>query len=151
VGGGEDAARLCSEARALGAAVEHRDWVEYETLPDVFAEVELLLGGPFGGTVQSRFVVTGKTMQYLSSARPAVVGENEETGVFTDRHDALVVAQRDPAALAEAICWAADHPDELERIGGRGRLLYERLWSSVRVAEAVRGLLLDGGPQVERA
>lgn len=150
VGGGEQTAHLIAEARAQGSAVDHRDWVDYAALPALFGQVDLLLGGPFGGTVQSRFVVTGKTMQYLSSARPAVVGENEETSVFTDRSDALVVPQRDPAALAETIVWAADHPAELERIGNRGRLLYERLWSSARVAEAVRVLLLDGGPQVER-
>jgi glycosyltransferase involved in cell wall biosynthesis len=150
VGGGADTARLVAEARSRGAAVDHRAWVDYAALPELFSEVDLLLGGPFGGTVQSQFVITGKTMQYLSSARPAVVGENEETGVFTDRVDALVVPQRDPEALADAVRWAADHPEELERIGRRGRELYDRRWSSVRVAEALRALLLDGGPQVER-
>jgi len=141
VGGGEDDAQRIAEAGSRGARVRHVSWVPYAELPALFAEHDLMLGGPFGATTQAQFVVTGKTYQFLACALPTVVGENLESDVFTDRSDALVVPLGDSAALADAVSWAADHTDELSRIGSRGRELYERLFSVHRIAIELRAAL----------
>ena len=137
--GGSDAERARVDAAiARGAHATYRSWVPYEELPALFAASGLAVGGPLGGTVQSRYVITGKTFQFLASAVPTLVGANLESGVFTDRRDALVVPQADPGAVATAIRWAADHRHELAAIGRGGRELYERLWSRPRIADALR-------------
>jgi glycosyltransferase involved in cell wall biosynthesis len=141
VGGGADDARRIDDARAAGAHVTHRLWVPYAELPALFGEHDLMLGGPFGDTTQARFVITGKTYQFLACALPTVVGENLESGVFADRSDALVVRLGDSGGLAAAIEWAADHADELGSIGRRGRELYERLFSVERIAVELRAAL----------
>ncbi|MWB99231.1 glycosyltransferase family protein [Agromyces seonyuensis] len=152
VGGDETDERAVAAAGADGANVQYRSWVPYAELPDLFAAHRLHLGGPFGDTVQSQFVITGKTYQFLAMGLPVVVGDNLESGVFRDRGDALVVAQGDPDALAETIRWAAGHPDELARIGRAGRATYERLFSVERVADRL-GILFgaEQPAQVEEA
>jgi glycosyltransferase involved in cell wall biosynthesis len=150
VGGGEaDRARV-DAAVGRGARLEYRSWVPYEELPALFAAVGLAIGGPLGGTVQSRYVITGKTFQFLASAVPTLVGANLESHVFDDRRDALVVPQGDPAALAEACSWAAEHPGELAEIGRRGRELFERRWSRPQIASAL-GAALAGIAALGRA
>lgn len=145
VGGTDDDRARVEAAIARGARATHRSWVPYEELPELFAACGLAIGGPLGGTVQSRFVVTGKTYQFLASGVPTLVGANLESHAFAHEHDALVVPQRDPAAVAAACRWAADHPEELAAIGRRGRALYERRWSRPRIAEAL-GVALRGIP-----
>ncbi|SFR86346.1 Glycosyltransferase involved in cell wall bisynthesis [Agromyces sp. CF514] len=151
--GGDDAdAALVERARAAGAQVEHRAWVPYEELPQLFARHDLMLGGPFGGTEQAQYVITGKTYQFLASALPVVVGANLESGVLTDRVDALIVPQSDPAALAQTIRWAREHGSELDRIGANGRATYERLFSVDRVADRLRiALGAEHAAEVEHA
>lgn len=143
VGGDDDARALVDDAVARGARIDYRSWVPYEHLPALFATTGLAIGGPLGGTVQSRYVITGKTYQFLASAVPTLVGENLESGVFSDRRDALVVPQRDARAVAEACEWAADHPRQLAQVGERGRALFERLWSRPRIARALGAALAD--------
>lgn len=101
----------------------------------------MCLGGPFGDTVQSQYVVTGKTYQFLASSRATVVGLNQETRLFTDRQDALVVAQADSKALVSAIKWAYAHPVQLQTVAENGRKLYERQFSSKQIAGDLRRLM----------
>lgn len=137
-----DAARV-EAAVARGANVNHRSWVPYEELPALFATCGLAVGGPLGGTVQSRFVITGKTYQFLASGVPTLIGANEESSVFTHGGDALVVAQGDPVAVADACRWAADNPEALAEIGRRGRALFALRWSRQHVARALGAALSD--------
>ncbi|UOW01183.1 glycosyltransferase [Agrococcus sp. SCSIO52902] len=143
VGGTDDDRARVDAAVSRGARVRYRSWVPYEELPALFAETGLAIGGPLGDTVQSRYVITGKTYQFLASGVPTLVGANLESSAFTDRSDALVVPQGDPVAVAEAARWAADHPHELAEVGRRGRELYERAFSRPRIAEAL-GTALAG-------
>jgi len=96
------------------------------------------LGGPFGGTVQSQFVITGKTYQFMAAARPVIVGANKETGVFTDKQNSLLVPEADAKSMQAVITWATDHPKELQRIGEAGRVLYEQQFSTERIASDLR-------------
>lgn len=137
VGGDGDTAARIAAAAGRGARVSHELWVEYDRLPELFDECDLFLAGPFGATLQSQYVITGKTFQFLSAALPTVVGRNEETAAFTDRVDALVVEQGSAAALARTVEWAAAHRDDLPELGRAGRNLFLKLWSSEALAAAV--------------
>jgi glycosyltransferase involved in cell wall biosynthesis len=122
-------AQACGRAAAAGARVSHESWLPFEALPAAIAEAGLTLGGPFGGTLQSRFVVTGKTCQVLACAAPVLIGANEVQEDFVDKRDCLIVPQADAAALAETVRWAAAHRRELKTIGKNGRALYEKRFS----------------------
>ena len=141
VGGNDKVARDVSAATSDGAHIEYEPWVEFETLPALMHQADLCLAGPFGDTFQARYVVTGKAYQYLAMGRPIVVGQNMESGVFTDRKDALVVPQGSSEALAESIRWAMSHREKLDGIGRAGRALYEKEFSGTRIATHMRELL----------
>lgn len=145
VGGKKPVENLIEQARAAGAHIDYDKWIDYAKLPAVFAKSDLCLGGPFGGTIQSQFVVTGKTYQFMAAARPAVVGENHETHIFKDKKNALVVPQADGEALKDAILWAANHPDKLVKIGEAGRKLYEEKFSSKQIATDLARLFRQHG------
>ncbi len=129
IGGKREVARLCAAAAKRGANVNHESWVPFEQLPAVVQAADLALGGPFGNTLQSQFVITGKTFQLLAAGRPVLVGANRVHEGFVDRKNCLIVRQADPQAIAEAIKWAHAHPDELQKIGRAGRQLYEERYS----------------------
>jgi glycosyltransferase involved in cell wall biosynthesis len=129
VGGKDKAAAACAHARQAGAHVRHEPWLPYTQLADTARQAGLTLGGPFGGTNQAQYVITGKTFQFLAVGAPVVVGETAVESGFRDKVNCLLVPQANPAALAEAILWAADHQDRLHAIGKAGRALYEERYS----------------------
>lgn len=140
VGGKKETSEAVKVAVSNGAHIHYEKWVEYEKLPKLFAGSDLVLGGPFGDTVQSQFVITGKTYQLLASARPVVIGANKETKLFSDKKNALVVEQANPRALQAAVVWAYDNPDKLMAIAENGRELYEKEFASERIADDLRRL-----------
>ncbi|MEP7205130.1 MAG: glycosyltransferase [Candidatus Saccharibacteria bacterium] len=142
VGGKQAVAKLVASSRAQGAHVKYESWVQYQKLPQLLADSDLCLAGPFGDTVQSQFVVTGKTYQFLASGRPAVIGQNQETRQFVDKQNVLSVPQADSAALVGAIKWASRHPKQLRQIADNGRKLYERDFSSRPLSAYLRRLFL---------
>lgn len=140
VGGDAETVQLVERARRRGARVRHRLWVEYDRLPELFEQCDLFLAGPFGDTVQSQHVVTGKAYQFLCAGLPAVIGANDESAVFTDRVDALIVPQGSADAIESAVAWAAGHREELESIGKAGRALFEKHYSVEVIAAALERL-----------
>lgn len=130
-------AKACARAAAAGANVSHESWLPFEALPAAIADAGLTLGGPFGGTLQSRFVVTGKTCQVLACAAPVLIGANEVQEGFVDKRNCLIVPQADAAAIAETVRWAASHRRELKTIGRNGRALYETHFSQAVVNSLV--------------
>jgi glycosyltransferase involved in cell wall biosynthesis len=140
IGGDETDRCKVEAAAAAGASVRYQNWVDYAELPGVFAECDLFLGGPFGATVQSRYVITGKTYQFLAAGLPVMIGANEESEVFTHRTDALIVDQGDAAAIARETEWAAANREQLNEIGERGRALYDDHFSSAVVQRQLKGV-----------
>lgn len=131
-------AQACAAAARAGARLEHESWLPFEELPAAINEADLTLGGPFGGTLQARFVITGKTYQALATAAPVLIGENQVHQGFSDKQNCLIVPQADPKALAGAIAWAHEHPKELAQIGQAGRRLYEAHFSQTTVNRLIR-------------
>lgn len=138
-----DIGRACAAATAEGAQVTHESWIPFEELPAAIRKADIVLGGPFGETLQSEFVVTGKTYQALACAAPVLIGQNKVNEGFTDEKNCLMVPRADSGALAEAISWAADHPKELAAIGRAGRRLYEQNFSQRHVNQLAREIIKE--------
>jgi glycosyltransferase involved in cell wall biosynthesis len=126
---------------SLGDFVTHLPWVEYQKIPDYVAQADVCLGGPFGGTGQARRVITGKTYQFMAMGAPVIIGDTENANLFHDKHDCLIVEQKNPTALAEALLWCQSHPEELRGIGQNGHALYENEFSVAVIAWRLDNLL----------
>lgn len=143
VGGGDKAEKLTTEAIRNGANIEYRKWINFDRLPETISDASLCLAGPFGNTVQSQLVVTGKTYQFLASGAPTVIGKNAASNLFIDQQNTLVVPQGNPTALAQSISWAADHPQELVAIAARGRALFKQEFSTKIITDRLNSLVAE--------
>jgi glycosyltransferase involved in cell wall biosynthesis len=140
VGGKDKGEAACQAAKAQGAHIIFERWIPFEEIARRAQTADLTLGGPFGKTLQSQFVVTGKTYQFLAAGAPVVVGKNAVSGLFEDRVNCLLVPPANARALADAVTWAALHPKELEGIAAAGRKLYEQHFSQAVVNGLVQAM-----------
>lgn len=141
-GGKASLASAVRQAQEQGARVHHVAWIPFNDLVKTIRGAGVNLGGPFGNTQQAHHVITGKTYQMLACQAPVIVGASEATTeFFTDKKNALVVPQADPAALAKAIKWAAENPRELAGIAENGRKLYDKEFSTTAIARRLKPLV----------
>ncbi len=143
IGGGKKAEQACRAAAAKGADITYKSWVPFDELFRRAAAAGLCLGGPFGKTLQSQFVVTGKTIQFLACAAPVLVGKNKASDVFVDRDNCLLVPPANAQAIAMAITWASRHPKELDTIGKSGQKLYKSEFAQLITNERITQLVKD--------
>jgi glycosyltransferase involved in cell wall biosynthesis len=141
IGGDEKMLAAVDRAREAGVNVTYKAWVDFKELPGYMQRADICLAGPFGGTFQSQYVLTGKSYQFLQMKRPIIVGENKESNIFTDKKDALIVKQASAKNLARAINWAYENRTKLPAIGQAGFLLYQRKLSNKVLARRVKELL----------
>ncbi len=113
----------------------------YTELATYITQADVCLGGPFGGTVQSQYVIGGKTYQFMSSGKPVILGKNEESHLWTDKLDALIVDQANAEQLANAIIWAKEHPADMKKIAIAGKRLYDQKLSNKVLVRQLRTLL----------
>jgi glycosyltransferase involved in cell wall biosynthesis len=128
-------------ANKAGARITCLEWINLADIPTYINQSAINVGGPFGGTQQAQYVVTGKTYQYLASQAVALVGQNQTTTMFDDKVNALVVPQADAQALADSIRWAYEHQDKLATIAANGRALYDQQFSSVQIEKQLASIL----------
>ena len=121
--------------------VKHIQWVPLEQLPEVIIKSDICLGGPFGNTGQARRVVTGKTFQFLSMAKPVVVGEIDYDYGFMNKKNCLLVKQASDRELAEIILWCNQNREKLFLIGKNGRDLYQKKFSINCIKKPLQGFL----------
>jgi len=140
--GGNDSVGADIETAVLkGANIKYKKWVPYNDLPRVIASSDVCLGGPFGNTVQSQSVVTGKTIQFLRMGKPVIVGKNKESNIFDDKVNALIVDQADSKSLRDAIVWSYKNQDSLNKIGKNCLKLYDAYFSSNVIKDDITRLL----------
>jgi glycosyltransferase involved in cell wall biosynthesis len=142
-GGRGSVAGICAEAVTKGAHLSYEDWVDSDEIPNRARTASLCLGGPFGKTLQSQFVITGKATQFMACASPVIIGKNKVSGMFRDRENCLLVELADAQALADAVLWAYKHPAELQKIGRAGRKLYESDFSQAVADNVLSGIVTD--------
>jgi glycosyltransferase involved in cell wall biosynthesis len=122
--------------------VTHLNWVEFEELPSFILNADIGLGGPFGGTGQAQRVITGKTFQFLSMAKPVIIGKTKGDGRwFVSKENCLIVPQNDENALADTILWGFEHQSELLEIGQRGYELFRSRYSTEHISEKLKEII----------
>jgi glycosyltransferase involved in cell wall biosynthesis len=120
----EDDLRAQARRQQLGN-VHFRGRVSQDRMIRAFAEAGALLLH-LGDDPLFAITIPSKTQFYLAMGRPIVAAVNGETGdILRQSGAAIVVAPRDPDALAEAIRELADlSADERERLGKNGADYY---------------------------
>jgi len=123
--------------------VTHYSWIEFDTLKEYINKADLCLGGPFGNTKQSNIVITGKTFQFIASAKPTVIGFNKEVLKcgFLDKKNCLVVKQGNAQELADSILWAHKNRIQLKEIATNGRNLYEKRFSDQQITRSIEEII----------
>lgn len=145
VGGKTEHRNAIEHAISCGARITYSAYIPFADLPDYVHNASLCLGGPFGDTFQSQFVVTGKTYQFIAAGAPTLIGANRASGLFRDKENCLIVPQGDSHALATAIAWAQQHPAALAAIGAAGRMLYESAFSNKIITNRMATLFRQAG------
>jgi glycosyltransferase involved in cell wall biosynthesis len=122
--------------------VEHIPWLDYELLPNEYANAGCALG-VFGSSDKARRVIPNKVFQALAVGTPVITADTEGAReLLTGGTDALLV-EATADALAEAIL-ALRHDAELAaRIGAAGRETFERQASEAVLGRRWRALLED--------
>ena len=129
------------EAQQHGANITFRQWVPFDELPSLIAASSINIAGPFGKTFQAQHVINGKVYQFLASGSVALIGSNDNTGLFLNHVNCLLVPQGDAEAIAREIQWAYEHQDQLPAIAAAGRLLYDKDYSNKVIAGQLRAML----------
>jgi glycosyltransferase involved in cell wall biosynthesis len=141
VGGDEKVVAQINDAKVKGAHITHKKWLPFDRLPIAAAESAVCLGGPFGNTLQSGMVITGKTYQFLALGVPTIIGKTNEKTPLQDQKSCLMVPQADAEALAQKLTWAQKHSKDLPKIGQEGRKIYEQYYSNRVIADTMRGII----------
>lgn len=130
IGAGRDEARFRDEAGRLGvdASVEFRGWVDYRDALAMLSECDVGLV-PHHVTESWQTTMPNKLFDYMSFGKPVIVSNARPTErIVTEERCGLVFADRDPAALAEAIVAMAD-PAARATYGRRGREAIQRQYN----------------------
>lgn len=103
------------------ASVTYHEWLDREQMIDVFstANVGLLLFHPVPNHINS---YPNKLFEYMSAGLPIVCSNFDYWKQYvTDLGTGIMVDPLDTEAIASAIEWVLDHPDEAAEMGHRGR------------------------------
>ncbi|MBW3568500.1 glycosyltransferase [Candidatus Parcubacteria bacterium] len=141
IGGKSETKALVDKSVRNGAKIEYRPWVDYKELPEYIAKSSLCLGGPFGNTVQAQMVVTGKTYQFLAVSKPVVIGKTKIKEDFEDKKNCILVEQANAHAITQAIFWAKNNPDELQKIAKSGHKLFQDKYSEKNISRILAGIV----------
>jgi glycosyltransferase involved in cell wall biosynthesis len=89
-------------------------------------------------------VYPNKVFDYMASGKPVVLaigGVIRE--VIEDAEAGIPVPPGNPEALADAVCWLADHPKEAFEMGQRGRSYVEKHFDRAKLARKLERIFLD--------
>ena len=139
-GAGADRERLMAKARGL-ENVRFVDIQPADRLPEVIAAADIQLVTLKRGLARSS--VPSKTYSILAAGRPllASVDEGSEVANVVTRAGAgVAVPPEDPEAFTKALRGLLDAPEELERMGRRGREFVEGWASPAAVAQSYESL-----------
>jgi len=107
-------------ARALANVTFHPNLPLDEVAPILAASDALLV--PLAAPATFADFVPSKLFDFMATGRPVIVSAAGEAARLVDRTGAGIAVQpEDPAALATAARWLAEHPREAAGMGRRGR------------------------------
>jgi colanic acid biosynthesis glycosyl transferase WcaI len=130
-----------AEARRL-SNIKFLPFQPLETYPDVLraADINLVTLSHQAASVS----VPSKIYKQMAAGRPvlAITAEDNELGRMIKTADCgLLVPPDNPRALADALCKAAAHPDELVRMGQNARTYLEQEHSKERCVDQIEKVL----------
>lgn len=102
-------------------ATRHTPWLDRSEVGPALASatVGLVLTHP---TAQYRTNQPVKLFEYFAAGIPVIASGGMEWSTFvTDVRGGLLVDPLDPVAIAAAICWVVEHPEESAAMGERAR------------------------------
>jgi glycosyltransferase involved in cell wall biosynthesis len=122
--------------------VEFQDQVEPDEVVPVLAASDALLV-PLAAHPTFADFVPSKMIDFMAIGRPVVLAAAGEAARLLElARGGVAVPPEDPAALADAVRWLAEHPSEAEQMGRRGREFARNRLRSVQ-AERLEAVLLD--------
>jgi glycosyltransferase involved in cell wall biosynthesis len=143
VGDGPLKEQLITSAQSRGIDnVSFHPQVSLERIPAILSASDALLV-PLSGHPTFRQFVPSKMIDCMATGRPVILSAVGESVRLLKRAQAgIAVAPEDPVALADAIAWLRDHPEEGRRMGERGRQFARLRLRSVQ-AERLEQVLFD--------
>ncbi len=143
-GTGPEQPRIEEAARTLGLrnAIFH-GFVDEEVLLDGLAAAHICLG-VFGTTRQALFTVQNKVWEGLAMGRPVISGDAATVREFlTDREEIYLIPRQNGTALAEAILYLKDNPEEREAMARAGYERYLAGNSTVAIGRQMAAVLRE--------
>lgn len=88
---------------------------------------------------------SNKLFEYMAAGLPVIASDIQFAREVISRHHCglLISPPTDPGAIAAAITWILEHPEEAERMGRAGRRAIEREYSWDQEANTLLGLYKD--------
>jgi glycosyltransferase involved in cell wall biosynthesis len=128
--------------------VEHVPWVEYERLPEQYAQAGCALG-IFGTSEKAGRVIPNKVFQALSCGTPVVTADTPAAReLLSHETDAILVPADNPRALADAIDRLRSDDAFAARIGASGLETFRKRASEETLGKRWRSLIeqvIDAG------
>jgi glycosyltransferase involved in cell wall biosynthesis len=122
---GDEETRLAVDrlkaAYDLNGCLKHMGMVPYQQVLDLLNQSAIGIV-PFRNKPALRLSVPTKMFEYMACALPVIATDLPTTTPFIQEADCgLIIPPEDPTALAEAITYLLDHPEESRRLGINGR------------------------------
>lgn len=121
-------------------ATRHTPWLDRNEVGPTLASatVGLVLTHP---TAQYQTNQPVKLFEYFAAGIPVIASEGMAWSTFvTDVEGGLLVDPVDPFAIAAAICWVVEHPEQSAAMGERARAAVCDRWNWDHEASALVGL-----------
>jgi glycosyltransferase involved in cell wall biosynthesis len=116
--------------------------VPLEEMPPILAGSDALLV-PLSGHATFAQFVPSKMVDFMASGKPVILAAaGEPARLLESARGGLAIPPEDPAALADAVRWLSEHPEEAAEMGAAGREFARKHLREVQ-AERLEQLLLD--------
>jgi glycosyltransferase involved in cell wall biosynthesis len=143
VGDGPLKEQLITDARSRGLQnVSFHPQVSLDRVPEILSASDALLV-PLSGHPTFRQFVPSKMIDCMATGKPVILSAaGESVRLLEGAGAGIAVTPEDPVALADAIDWLKDHPEEGRLMGERGRQFARLRLRSVQ-AERLERVLFD--------
>lgn len=144
IGSGQESAvvrQMCAELQLQN--VEQIDWVDYERLPNAYAQADIALG-IFGDSEKAARVVPNKLFQALAMGRATITADTPAIRtMLAVGEEVLVCPPADPEALAAQIRRLAADGDLRDRVAAAGYVAFATRYSIAALAQTLAVVLHD--------